>query len=71
MISNYSDYFYRYRSALIQTENGFKYSLNDHRRMIEGMKRNNPRLVERLVRRHLERGMEIILKEIDEGKMNP
>jgi DNA-binding GntR family transcriptional regulator len=39
--------------------------------MIEGMKRRNPRLVERLVRRHLERGREIVLKEIDEGKMNP
>lgn len=71
MINNFSDYFYRYRPALIHTENGFKHSLNDHRRMIEGMKRNNPRLVERLVRKHLERGKEIILKEIDEGKMNP
>lgn len=71
MINNFSDYFYRYRSALIHTENGFKYSLTDHRRMIEGMKRKNPRLVERLVRNHLERGKEIILKEIDEGKMNP
>ena len=71
MINNFSDYFYRYRSALIHTENGFKLSINDHRRMIEGMKRKNPRLVERLVRRHLERGKEIVLKEIDEGKMNP
>ena len=71
MIGNYSDYFFRYRAALIHTENGFKFSINDHRRMIEGMKRKNPRLVERLVRRHLERGMDIILKEIDEGKMNP
>jgi DNA-binding GntR family transcriptional regulator len=71
MINNYSDYFYRYRSALIHTENGFRYSINDHQRMIEGMKRKNPRLVERLVRTHLERGKEIILKEIDEGKMSP
>ena len=58
MINNFSDYFFRYRAALIHTENGFKFSINDHRRMIEGMKRKNPRLVERLVRRHLERGME-------------
>ncbi len=71
MISNYSDYFYRYRPALILTENGFRSSISDHERMIEGMKRKNPRLVERLVRRHLERGKEIILKEIDEGKMSP
>ncbi len=71
MISNYSDYFYRYRPALIRTENGFRSSISDHQRMIEGMKRRNPRLVERLVRRHLERGKEIILKEIDQGKMSP
>jgi len=71
MINNFSDYFFRYRSALIHTEDGFKFSINDHRRMIEGMKRKNPRLVERLVRKHLERGMEIILREIDEGKTNP
>jgi len=71
MVNNFSDYFYRYRSALIHTENGYRYSISDHQRMIEGMKRKNPRLVERLVRKHLERGREIILKEIDEGKMSP
>jgi len=71
MINSFSDYFLRYRSALIHTENGSKFSINDHRRMIEGMRRKNPRLVERLVRKHLERGKEIILNEIDEGKINP
>lgn len=71
MINGFRDYFYRYRSALLQTPNGFKMSIADHRQMLEAMKINNPRLVESLVRTHLERGMEIVLKEITEGRMAP
>jgi DNA-binding GntR family transcriptional regulator len=71
MINNFRDYFYRYRSALLHTPNGFKTSISGHRQMIEAMKKNNPRLVESLVRSHLERGKEIVLKEIHEGRMVP
>jgi len=72
MINNYGDYFYRYRAALARsTEDGFRYSFEDHRRMLEAMKKKNPKLVERLVRKHLERGRELVLKEIDRGRMSP
>lgn len=71
MIHGFRDYFYRYRSALLHTPNGFKSSLADHREMLEAMKRKNPGRVERLVRAHLERGKEIVLKEIAEGRMVP
>jgi DNA-binding GntR family transcriptional regulator len=71
MINNFRDYFYRYRSALIHTGKGMNYSIEDHRRMLEAMKKKNPRLVERLVRNHLARGKEIIIKEINEGKIAP
>jgi DNA-binding GntR family transcriptional regulator len=71
MINNFRDYFYRYRSALLHTEKGMEYSIGDHRRMLEAMKKKNPRLVERLVRNHLARGKEIILKEINEKRMVP
>ena len=71
MINNYSDYFYRYRPALVHTESGFKSSIEDHRHMLEAMKKRNPRLVERMVRRHLDRGRDIILKEIAEGRLSP
>ena len=71
MINNFSDYFYRYRAALLHSETGFKHSIEDHRHMLEAMKKKNPRLVERLVRNHLSRGKEIALKEIDEGRMTP
>jgi hypothetical protein len=39
--------------------------------MLEAMKKKNPRLVERLVRNHLERGKELVIKEIDGGRMVP
>lgn len=71
MINNFRDYFYRYRAALLHTEDGMNASTQDHRRMLEAMKNKNPRLVERLVRKHLERGKELIMREIDEGRITP
>jgi DNA-binding GntR family transcriptional regulator len=71
MINNFRDYFYRYRSALLHTENGISYSNKDHRQMLEAMKKKNPRLAERLVRKHLSRGRDLVLKEIEEGRISP
>ncbi len=71
MINNFRDYFYRYRSALLHTPTGFQISISDHRQMIEAMRKKDPKLVENLVRSHLERGKEIVLKEIDAGRMVP
>jgi hypothetical protein len=39
--------------------------------MLEAMKKKNPRLVERLVRSHLARGKELVIREINERKMTP
>ena len=71
MINTFRDYFYRYRSALLHIQNGINASNKDHRQMLEAMKKKKPRLAERLVRKHLARGMELVLKEIDEGRMVP
>ena len=71
MINTFRDYFYRYRSALLHIQNGINASNKDHRQMLEAMKKKKPRLAERLVRKHLARGMELVLREIDEGRMVP
>ena len=71
MINTFRDYFYRYRSALLHMQDGMSQSTKDHRQMLEAMKKKNPRLAERLVRRHLARGKELILREIDEGRTIP
>jgi DNA-binding GntR family transcriptional regulator len=39
--------------------------------MLEAMKKKNARLAERLVRKHLARGKELVLREIDKGRMIP
>jgi len=71
MINNFRDYFYRYRSALLHTKKGIHDSIEGHRGMLQAMKKKNPRLVEKLVRKHLEKGRDIIIKEIDQGRMAP
>lgn len=71
MINNFRDYFYRYRSALLHAPDGFKTSISDHQQMIEAMRKKDPKLVEKLVRSHLERGRDIVLNEIHEGRMVP
>ena len=71
MINNFRDYFYRYRSALLRTENGMSYTNQYHRQMLKAMKKKNPRLAERVVRTHLARGKELVLKEIEAGRIAP
>ncbi len=71
MISNFNDYFYRYRAALIRTADNIDYAVEDHRDMLEAMKKKNSRAVEKLVREHLERTRQFILNAIDAGKMVP
>jgi DNA-binding GntR family transcriptional regulator len=71
MINTYTDYFYRYRAAFPINEDNFKYTVEDHKGMLEAMKKKNPRLVEKLVRTHLEKTKELVLKAVDEGKMAP
>lgn len=71
MINNFRDYFFRYRSALLHAPDGYKTSITGHRRMLEAMRKKNAREVERLVREHLEKGKEIVLNEIDQGRMIP
>ena len=68
MIDNFHDYFYGYRLALLPTSAGFKTSIAEHRNILEAMKKKNPRLVERLVRNHLEKGRDLVLKEIEAGR---
>jgi DNA-binding GntR family transcriptional regulator len=71
MINCYRDYFYRYRSYLLQMEDGMRATIEDHRQMLEAMRKKNPRLVERLVQKHMDRGRDLILKEVDEGRITP
>jgi DNA-binding GntR family transcriptional regulator len=71
MANNFRDYFSRYQPPLLQVKDGFKYFVEDHQTMLEAMKKKNPGLVEKIVRNHWARGKELILREINEGRMAP
>jgi DNA-binding GntR family transcriptional regulator len=69
MINNLRDYFYRYRVAILGLNGIPQVSLRDHRKMVAAMRKKDSALVEKLVREHILRGKEIVLREFEEGRV--
>ncbi len=69
MINNLRDYFYRYRVAILGLNGIPQVSLRDHRKMVAAMRKKDSALVEKLVREHILRGKEIVLREFGEGNV--
>jgi DNA-binding GntR family transcriptional regulator len=67
MINTLRDYFYHYRVGILRVDGIPRVSLRDHKRMIAAMRKKDSTLVERLVREHILRGKEIVLREFEEG----
>jgi DNA-binding GntR family transcriptional regulator len=67
MINNLRDYFYRYRVAILGVNGIPQISLRDHKEMLAAMKKKDSALVEKLVREHILRGKEIVLREFEKG----
>jgi DNA-binding GntR family transcriptional regulator len=67
MINNLRDYFYRYRVAILGVNGMPRLSLRDHKRMVAAMKKKDSAVVEKLVREHILRGREIVLREFEKG----
>ena len=65
MINNLKDQIYRYRKVILQNETLARISNEDHKRMLEYIKRRDAEGVESLVRDHLIRGQEAVLNQID------
>jgi DNA-binding GntR family transcriptional regulator len=71
MVSYFREYFFPYRSPMLQSKDGYHSSIQDHRQMLEAMKKKNARVMEKLVRKHLNLGKDIVFKVIEEGKTTP
>jgi DNA-binding GntR family transcriptional regulator len=69
MISEFRDYFFRYRVAILDVNGMPDTSIQDHTHMLEAMRARNPAKVERLVRRHILRGKDVVLQQIRNGKL--
>jgi DNA-binding GntR family transcriptional regulator len=67
LISNFRNSFYRYRKSLLAHQGHARIALDDHVEMVSAMKSRDKERVETVVRRHILRGKEIVLKEMDAG----
>ncbi len=68
LIGNFRDFISRYRKALLACLDYAAISLADHEKIVEAMKEGDAEKVEKLVRRHLIRGREIVIKDMDGTK---
>jgi DNA-binding GntR family transcriptional regulator len=65
MINDLKDHIYRYRKLILQNERLARISNEDHKRMLEYIRRRDEEGVEKLVRDHLIRGQKAVLNQID------
>ncbi len=69
LINNFRDFISRYRKTLLTTRDFAKMSLEDHIRMLEAMNERDKEKVEELVKKHILRGKEIIIREMEAGRL--
>jgi DNA-binding GntR family transcriptional regulator len=65
MINDLKDQIYRYRKVILQNEKLARISNEDHKHMLEYIRRRDEEGVEKLVRDHLIRGQKAVLNQID------
>lgn len=65
MINDLKDQIYRYRKLILKNERLARISNEDHKRMLEYIRRRDEEGVEKLVRDHLIRGQKAVLDQID------
>ena len=70
LIGNFRDFISRYRRVLLTCMDYAAMSLADHEKIVAAMKEGEPEKVEQLMRRHLIRGKEILIRDMDAGGTN-
>jgi len=70
MINDLKDQIFRFRQVILKMEKMAKISNNDHRLMLQSIRKRDADGVERLVREHILRGQEVVLKEFEMKKID-
>jgi DNA-binding GntR family transcriptional regulator len=70
MINGLHDQIYRYREMILKERKFAKTSNLDHKRMLKYIRKRDAEGAERLVRDHILRGQEMVLKEYDKQRMD-
>jgi DNA-binding GntR family transcriptional regulator len=68
LLHDLHDYMYRYRVIILRYQRKPHLAVQDHKDMVTQMKSKNARQVEKLVRKHMIRGKDIIKKKIRQGQ---
>ena len=69
MINDLRDHMYRFRLVLLKMDEMARKSNDDHMLMLEFIRKRDSDKVENLVKEHILRGQEIVLREFDSQKM--
>jgi DNA-binding GntR family transcriptional regulator len=67
MIAALGDQIYRYRQIILKDERQARTSNEDHRLMLHHIRRRDADRVEQIVREHILKGQEMVLKALDRG----
>ena len=68
LLNDLRDYMYRYRVILLRYGRKAAAAVQDHRGMLASVKAKNARQAEKLVRKHMARGKNLIKKKIRQGQ---
>jgi len=68
LLQDLRDYIYRYRVIILRYQRKPQLAVQDHREMVASIRNKNAKQVEKLVRKHMTRGKEVIKKKIRQGQ---
>jgi DNA-binding GntR family transcriptional regulator len=68
LIAHFRDFIFRYRKVLLTCMDYAAISLSEHEEIVRAMKERDGERVEKLVRKHLLRGRDILIKDMESGK---
>jgi DNA-binding GntR family transcriptional regulator len=69
LLHDLRDYMYRYRVIILRYQRKPHLAVQDHKQMLASIRGKSPRQVDKLVRKHMIRGKDIIKKKIKQGEM--
>ena len=69
MINDLKDQIYRFRQVILKVEKMARASNHDHRLMLQYIRKRDEDRVESLVKEHILRGQEVVLREFDSQQM--
>jgi DNA-binding GntR family transcriptional regulator len=68
LLNDLRDYMYRYRVIILRYQRKPQLAVQDHREMVLSIRGKNAKQVEKLVRKHMTRGKDVIKKKIRQGQ---